>query len=277
MRSELQSIAQFADRSPFIYVEHFRVEQHELSIALHGIDGYIPLPVCGVACLLLGPGSSITHQAVINAVEGGCTLFWTGEQGIRFYAAGHHVYGKSKNMSRQAICYADQTKRDQMARQIYQRMFQEIIPASHTIEQIRGMEGARVRTAYRNLSQEYGIPWTGRRYDRTNWDNTNPLNRAITSVNVCLYGICTAALISLGYAPELGFIHHGFATAFACDIADLYKVREFFPIAFRCTAEGTNDLDRKVRYACRDYIRETNFMKRVVKDIGDLFDDYSDT
>jgi CRISPR-associated protein Cas1 len=276
MKLDLQAYSRFEDRSPFVYVEHTIVEQYQKSIALIDKDGKTPLPVCNIGCLLIGPGTNITHQAVLNATQGGCTLIWTGEEGVRFYASGFDVYGKSKNMLSHAVCYADEKKRICIARKMYQMRFDDIIPDDYNLYQIRGLEGNRVRSAYKMLSEKYGVEWKGRKYDRNDWDFANPINRAITAANSCLYGISTSAIVSLGYSPQIGFIHSGFSTAFSCDIADLYKISEFLPIAFKIVSEDTKDVERRVRYACRDYIKETKFMKRIVADIKGVFDDSAD-
>ncbi len=277
MKVDLQAFARFDERSPFLFTEHSIIVQEEKSIAILDKEGRIPIPICTIACLLLGPGTKITHQAVLNAVEGGCTLFWTGEEGIRFYAAGHEFYGKSQNLLSQVILFAEENKRIGIARKLYQMRFKEIIPADYNLNQIRGLEGNRVRSAYKALAKEYDIEWKGRDYDRQNWKATNPINRAITCANACLYGISTAAILALGFSPQIGFVHTGFSTAFTCDIADLYKVSEFLPIAFRVTAEGSQDIEPRVRYACRDFIRESHFMRRIVKDLKRIFDDSIDT
>ncbi|GMT48862.1 MAG: CRISPR-associated endonuclease Cas1 2 [bacterium] len=277
MKVDLQAFSRFEERSPFLFTEHSVIVQEEKSIAILDKEGRIPVPICTIACLLLGPGTKITHQAVLNAVEGGCTLFWTGEEGIRFYASGHEFYGKSQNLLSQVILFADENKRIEIARKLYQMRFQEIIPAQYNLNQIRGLEGNRVRSAYKVLAREYDIEWKGRNYDRQNWSATDPINRAITCANACLYGISTAAILALGFSPQIGFVHTGFSTAFTCDIADLYKVSEFLPIAFRMTAEGSQDIERRVRYACRDFIRESHFMRRIVKDLKRIFDDSFDT
>lgn len=277
MKIDLQAYSQFSDRSPFLYLEHAIIEQDQKSIALIDKDGKIPIPVCTIACLMIGPGTTITHQAVINATEGGCTIVWTGEEGIRLYATGHDIHGKSKNLLKQASIYSIKEDRLQTARKLYQMRFLEIIPANYDLNQIRGLEGNRVRSAYKKLSQEHNIKWEGRCYDRNNWSKTNAINRAITFANACLYGICTAAIVSLGYLPQIGFIHTGFSTAFVCDIADLYKINEFLPIAFRVTKEGETDIERRIRHACRDYIKQSKLMSRIVKDIKRVFDDSSDS
>jgi len=277
MKNDLLSYSRFEDRSPFFYIEHAIIEQYEKSIMIIDKEGKAPIPICTIACLLLGPGTKITHQAILNATEAGCTVIWTGEEGVRFYASGLGISVKSKNILLQASLFSDEEQKLRIARKLYQMRFNELIPEEYNLNQIRGIEGNRVRSAYKKLSEEYKIDWEGRNYDRNNWDYTNPINRAITAANSCIYGVCTTAVISLGFSTAIGFVHSGFSTAFVCDIADLYKVSEIFPIAFATTAEGVENLEKRVRYACRDYFKKTKILSRIVDNLKEVFDGCFDT
>ncbi|HQC35293.1 MAG TPA: subtype I-E CRISPR-associated endonuclease Cas1, partial [Methanoculleus sp.] len=46
------------------------------------------IPVGSVACLMLEPGTRVSHAAVVLAARVGCLLVWVGEAGVRLYAAG---------------------------------------------------------------------------------------------------------------------------------------------------------------------------------------------
>ena len=73
--------------------------------------------------------------------------------------------------------------------------------------------------------------------------------------NSVLYGICQAAIVSLGFSPGLGFIHTGKMLSFVYDIADLYKLETSVPAAFSVIGGSYADLEREVRTACRRWIR----------------------
>jgi CRISPR-associated protein Cas1 len=150
---------------------------------------------------------------------------------------------------------------------MYRMRFQEKLPADLTVQQLRGMEGIRVREAYARASRESGVPWSGRSYDRKDWRSTDPVNRALSAANSCLYGVCHAAILSVGYSPALGFIHTGKQLSFVYDIADLYKVELTIPLAFRTAAENPQDLERHVRLQCRDVFRESRLIQRIIPDI----------
>jgi CRISPR-associated protein Cas1 len=139
-----------------------------------------------------------------------------------------------------------------------------------SLPQVRGHEGVRVREAYAKASQEYGVEWKGRRYDRGNWRKADPANRALSAANALLNGICHAAIVSGGYSPAIGFIHTGKQLSFVYDIADLYKVEITIPAAFATVAESTDHVEPRVREACRQRFREAKLLRRILPDIDDL-------
>jgi len=124
-----------------------------------------------------------------------------------------------------------------------------------------------VRAAYAEASRRTGVPWSGRTYQRDFWGGADPINRALSTANSCLYGICHAAIVSAGFSPALGLLHTGKMLSFVYDIADLYKVELAIPVAFEATAAGTKDLERRVRHACRDAFRERRLLQRIIPDI----------
>jgi CRISPR-associated protein Cas1 len=130
------------------------------------------------------------------------------------------------------------------------------------------MEGVRVRETYARLARETGVRWSGRAYKTDQWNSADPVNRALSTANTCLYGLCHAALVSTGFSPGLGFIHTGKSLAFVYDIADLYKCDVTMPIAFTSAREGSLDgLEGRVRRRCRDIFRKTKLLERIVPDV----------
>jgi CRISPR-associated protein Cas1 len=136
-----------------------------------------------------------------------------------------------------------------------------------TLQQIRGKEGIRVQEAYAKASRETGLEWKGRAYQRENWRAADPINRALSCANSCLYGVCHAAIVSAGYSPALGFVHTGKMLSFVYDVADLYKVDITIPVAFKEAALGADGLETRVRYACRDMFHRERLLQRIIPDI----------
>ncbi len=269
---DLHQLARFDDRLSYLYVEHVVIDQCEKAIALHDQGGTTPVPVATLALLLLGPGTSITHAAIRALADNNCLVAWVGEQGVRLYA---HSTGGTRSAAalvRQAALVSGPVQRLAVVKRMYRRRFPGTPDARLTVQQLRGMEGIRVREAYASASRQTGVPWHGRQYDRKHWDQTDPINRALSCANACLYGIVHAAILSAGYSPSLGFIHTGKQLSFVYDIADLYKAELSIPLAFETVAAGGGPLEQQVRIACRERFRTSRLLERILPDIAWVLD-----
>ena len=264
---DLHELPKFRDGWSYLYVEHCTVDQEAKAIAIHDKEGLVPVPCASLAVLMLGPGTKITHAAIRALADNGCLVVWCGEQGIRFYAQGMGECRTSERLLRQAKLCSDPELRLRVVLRLYEIRFGEPIPSGTPLNEVRGREGARVREAYARASRETGVPWRGRSYDRTNWGAGDPVNRALSAANACLYGLCHAAIVSLGCSPGLGFIHTGRQLSFVYDVADLYKTETTIPIAVRVAAGGAKNLEREARLACRDLFAEKKLLGRIVEDI----------
>jgi CRISPR-associated protein Cas1 len=269
----LHELPKLGDSLSYLYLEHGRVEQDTLAVAF--VDekgGCTQVPAAALALVMLGPGTTITHAAVKALTDNGCLILWTGVDGTRMYAQGSGETRKAYHLLHQARLVSDPEQRMAVIRRMYSARFDQPLGDGLSLEQVRGMEGQRVRQTYARVGQEYGVTWRGRRYDRQNWNSSDPVNRALSAANALLNGICHAAIVSGGYSAGLGFIHSGKQLSFVYDIADLYKAEITIPIAFRAAAEGTARLDSRVRQACRDAFRERRLMERILPDIDRLLD-----
>lgn len=228
------------------------------------------LPVGGVACLFLAPGTRISHEAVKLAAQVGTLLIWVGENGVRVYSAGQPGGARTDRLLYQAQLALDEGLRLKVVRKMYAIRFGEEPPARRSVEQLRGLEGARVRELYQKYAKQYGLKWEHRKYDPTNWDASNVVNKCISSATSCLYGISEAAVLAAGYLPAVGFIHTGKPRSFVFDIADIFKFETVVPIAFKIAAENPPDADRVVRHACRDSFKEKKVLKRLIPMIEEV-------
>jgi CRISP-associated protein Cas1 len=264
---DLHQLPQIKDSLSHIYVEHARIDRYEKSIAVHDAQGYTPVPAATLAVLMLGPGTTVTQAAISTLADNNCLVVWCGEENVRFYACGMGGTRSAYPVLRQARLASDERSRLEVVKRMYRMRFQDPVEELMTVEQLRGMEGVRVREAYARLSRETGVEWTGRNYDRFNWASADPVNRALSCANACLYGICHAAILATGYSPAIGFIHTGKQLSFVYDIADLYKVEIAVPLAFIIAKENPGELERAVRLKCRDLFRERRLLQRIVPDI----------
>lgn len=276
MPADLHLVPKLRDRLTYLYVEHAVVEREANSVAIYSQDEegepcMTQVPVCDVALLMLGPGTKLSHSAVDVLARNNCLVAWTGEEGVRLYAFGTGGTHSAARLLKQAEMVSDPAMRLQTVRRLYGMRFPEATDPDVTIEQLRGREGFRVREAYRIASEKYGVEWQGRSYDRNKWQGSDPINRALSAANACLYGVCHAAILSMGFSAALGFIHTGKQLSFVYDIADLYKLDLSVPVSFAAAAEGGEDIDRRVRLALRDRFRETQFLARVADDLMAIF------
>jgi CRISPR-associated protein Cas1 len=222
------------------------------------------IPVGGVACLMLEPGTRASHAAVTLASRVGCLLVWVGDGGVRLYASGQPGGARADRLLYQARLALDDTARLKIVRKMYALRFKEEPPERRSVEQLRGIEGVRVRKMYELLARQYNVSWKHRNYDATEWESGDIPNRCLSSATACLYGICEAAILAAGYAPAVGFIHTGKPQSFVYDIADIFKFETVVPLAFRIAAKKPNSPEREVRLACRDAFRQSRLLHRVI-------------
>jgi CRISPR-associated protein Cas1 len=265
-----RTLPKVRDSISFLYFEHCRIEQDEKSIAIfHNKDRY-RIPCASICTLMLGPGTSITHAAIKALAENACEVQWVGADALRFYASGQSTARNTERLFHQARTWADSLQRLTVARRMYQFRFQEDLAPDLTLQQIRGLEGVRMRTLYSRLSQTTGVEWKGRNYKQDNWDDANPINQALSIANSCLYAVCQAAITTVGYSTALGFIHTGKPLSFVYDVADMYKAETSIPAAFAAVSETYFDLDEIVRRKCREKFYQSRLMQSMVRNIDQV-------
>ncbi len=269
---DLHELPKLRDGLSYLYLERGRIKQKQKAVEFVDQEGHTMIPAAALAVLMLGPGTSITHTAVKSLADNGCLVVWVGEDGTRCYAQGGGETRKAYHLLKQAELVSDPEKRLQVVKRMYQHRFRQILAPGLTLQQVRGLEGQRVRQTYARASREFGVEWRGRRYDRKNWNSGDPANRALSAANALLNGLCHAGIVSGGYSPALGFIHTGKQLSFVYDIADLYKAEVTIPLAFRVVAESTENVHARVRQTCREAFKEHRLLKRILPDIQNLLD-----
>lgn len=253
------------DRVSLIFVERGNLDVLDGAFVLVDKTGVrTHIPVGGVACLLLEPGIRVSHAAVTLASRVGCLLVWIGEGGVRFYSAGQPGGARSDRLLHQAKLALDDVARLKVVRKMYELRFGEPAPARRSVEQLRGIEGVRVRRTYQVLAQQHRVRWTRRSYEPDDWDVSDVPNRCLSSATSCLYGIVEAAVLAAGYAPAVGFIHTGKPLSFVYDIADIVKFETVVPVAFEVASKPGSDHERRVRLGCRDVFRRTRLLERII-------------
>ena len=267
---EVADLARVEDRISFLYFEHCVVNQADNAITVTDDRGSIRIPAATLSALMLGPGSKVTHRAMACIADNGSTVVWVGERGVRMYASGKPLTHSSRLLQRQAALVSNVRSRLRVARRMYQMRFPGEDTSGLTMQQLRGREGARIRSVYRTLSNETGIAWSGRAYDPDAYEEGSEINQALSAAHACLYGVAHAAIIALGCSPGLGFVHTGHERSFVYDIADLYKAELSIPVAFHTVAEEPLEIGSAVRYAMRDRLYDLSLLNRMVDDIRSL-------
>ncbi len=228
------------------------------------------IPVGGVVCLMLEPGTRVSHAAAALAARVGTLLVWIGEAGVRLYSSGQPGGARADRLLYQAKLALDETLRLKVVRKMYAMRFGEEPPARRSVEQLRGIEGARVRETYKLIAKKYGVEWKARNYDTEDWDKGDMPNRCLSAATACLYGVTEAAVLAAGYAPAVGFIHTGKPLSFVYDVADIYKFETVVPLAFKIAAKHPGNPEQQVRLACRDVFRESKLLERIIPGIEEM-------
>lgn len=262
-------IPRVADAISYLYLDRLKVTQDDTGVCARRYERYrketMYLPVASINAILLGPGTSITNRAVATIQRHNCTLVWVGDGGVRTYASAPPASQSTRWLEAQATAWADVGQRTAVVRRMFKYRFPDDDVKEKTIEQIRGMEGARVRSLYRSLAKKYGLTAFKRSYNPSDWSTQDPVNQALSSANVCLYGIVRAAIASMGCSPSLGFLHSGTEGSFAYDIADLYKAELTIPLAF--SKHNALDPEGETRRSFRDRLHLFGLLPRIVSDI----------
>ena len=264
------------ERMSIVFVEKGEIDVVDGAFVVVDQQGFRVRPVLthsplgGVACIMLEPGTRVSHMAAALAARVGTLLVWVGEAGVRLYSSGQPGGARADRLLYQARLALDDALRLKVVRKMYAMRFGEEPPARRSVEQLRGIEGARVKRSYQLLAQKFGVKWSGRAYNPEDWDVSDLPNRCLSSATAALYGVTEAAVLAAGYAPAVGFIHTGKPLSFVYDVADIYKFDTVVPAAFQVAASNPPNPERAVRLACRDIFRKTKLLERIIPDIEEM-------
>ena len=265
--TQTKELVRASDRISFLYLERCAVNRDSNAITATDARGTAHIAAASVGVLLLGPGTTITHHAIVLLADSGSTVVWVGERGVRYYAHGVSLSRSSRLAEAQAAAISNTRSRLRVARTMYQMRFPNEDVSALTMQQLRGREGARVRRIYREHAQSTGVQWTRRTYDAENWSGGDPINQALSTANAALYGIVHSVIVALGCSAALGFIHTGHNRSFVYDIADLYKAEYSIAVAFDVAADADGDVGASTRRRMRDRLYDGRLLERCARDI----------
>lgn len=268
-----------ADRHGLLWLSRGRlsVEDGTLRFVCSGSEdlaaGDYAIPYQGLSMILLGPGCSITHDVLRVLARHGTLLAAVGAGGTKYYTAPPMGQGRSATARQHAALWADKTARLNTARRMYAFRFGRVLP-HRDIAVLRGIEGSRVKEAYRIQAERFGIPWKGRRYDRSAPMAADVPNQAINHAATFVEAAADIAVAAIGALPPLGFIHEDSSNAFTLDIADLYRDEVTIPLAFQAARKAldnaTVNLERTLRYDAAGEFRKRQLVPKMIDRIKEL-------
>jgi CRISPR-associated protein Cas1 len=263
-----------ADRHGLIWLE--RGELCVIDGCLHflaGKDSLTPyvlqVPHQAVSMILLGPGSSVTHDALRLLARHGTLMAAVGQDGVRAYTAPPLLPDRSDVARRQAQLWGNPRRRVSVARHMYALRLGEVLP-HRDLDTLRGIEGSRVKTTYRLMAERYGIEWKGRHYDRDNPDAADLPNQAINHAATAVQAAAAIAVQALAAIPQLGFIHEDSGQSFVLDIADLFRDSITLQVAFTAAKKAKLDattMDRLVRREAATVFRKQEVIPSMIDSI----------
>lgn len=269
-----------ADRHGLLWLRrgHLAVEAGTLHFLTAGDQdrpqGAYAIPFQGVSCIVLEPGTTVSHDALRLLARHGTGLVAVGEGGVRMYASmpfGAHASARARQ---HATAWADPAQRTALVLRMYAWRFGgEVLPATD-LNALRGIEGSRMKATYTRLAQQFGVPWSGRRYDRQNPDQTDPVNMAINHAASAVEAAAMVAVAVTGAVPQLGFIHEDAGIAFVLDVADLFRDTVTLPVAFGAVREAKtpDNIERATRKLAGSTFRKHQVVARMIDRIVEMFD-----
>jgi CRISPR-associated protein Cas1 len=265
-------LPQVKNKYPFIYLERGRLEIDDSSVKWIDCEAnVVRLPIATMNCLLLGPGTSVTHEAIKVMAAANCMVCWVGEDSMLFYAVGQTPTADSRNIRRQMLLAADEKKAVEVARRMFAKRFPEAELTGKTLQEMMGMEGYRIRNLYAQKAEQYQVGWKGREYVPGRFEISDLTNQILTAANAALYGILAAAVHAMGYSPHIGFIHSGSPLPFIYDLADLYKEQLCIDLAFAQTVKMAGRYNKhNVAEAFRRRVGEMDLLAVIGRDIEEL-------
>lgn len=266
-----------ADRHGLLWLSrgNLYIEDGTLRFTTAGTDdiaaGDYAIPYQTISMILLGPGTTLTHDVLRIMARQGTLIAAIGEGGVKFYTAPPMGAGRSQVARAHARLWADEEARIRVARRMYGYRFQSAFP-NDDISVLRGMEGARLKETYKMLAHQYGVEWKGRRYDRQNPSAADLPNQAINHAATFVEAAADIAVAAVGALPPLGFIHEESSNAFTLDIADLFRVETTLHLAFSVAAQQIPEgmLERHIRYEATRWFKKQKLIPRMIEKIKEL-------
>jgi CRISPR-associated protein Cas1 len=259
-------------RSHLFVLERSRVVCRDGRVEYHSDEGReaagFNIPHANTSFVLLGPGSSITTEAVRLLKQEGVALGFCGSGGTPLlsaqdaypdFALPADEYRDPRPMRNWIDICLDDGRRLEAAKALFERRLENVQaiwpklympgpqpdPPDREIERARkdaakaqttatllGIEGALTKTLYRSAAAVSGFDGFERDHGNDTLDSANP-NRLLDHGNYLAYGLASVALWTLGISPGLSVVHGKTRRGgLVFDIADVIKDAIILPAAF---------------------------------------------
>lgn len=252
-------------RTPMIYIERSKVHVKSNTVLASNKDGSKELSVGSTASIMLGPGTSITDEAVKIIARRDCLIMWTGGGGVPVNCIGTN-YKTPKNLLIQTKIFCDDSERLRCAKEMLLRrnlflassmtpVNQEDVDKCENVQQVMLTEARWAKAFYRGLCSVNQITLT---------------REKMKLANYFCYGLVTSVIVNMGFSPNLGIVHganRGGGLIF--DVADWIK-----PVISNVTcvdAVTNNWTDNQIKNRIIEKYNDSGFAKKIVDGLVSIY------
>lgn len=234
------------------YVEHSIIRRDDNSVVCVNSENRMSiLPSMSISALIMGPGSSITTEALKELSANGCLVYISGELGLPVILSSLRYRSPHNRITQYEMITNDKKrivaiKKLYDLRSKYMKMMSGItveIPIFkkvRTPEEALGVEAAFMKKMYRELSVHYNYSWSR----KADLGISNPLK--INYTNHLCYSTAAIVIEHLGLDPDIGVLHgrtQGGGLVF--DVADIFKPYMSLDLAFNHIGASNKEI-RKI-------------------------------
>jgi CRISPR-associated protein Cas1 len=224
----------------------------------------VSIPAAQISCIILEPGTTITHAAINRLAECHTPIIWCGKTGFIFYAAGFPWTHTNANAKLQTQLWANKRKREEIARRMFLDRFGRK-PNGSNLQELRLDEGIQMKKLYEATAEKHKVAWHGR---TTQLEKSDKINKTITKTYQSLYALALAGILTTGRLPQLGFVHEASDLPLVYDIADKYKQKIGINIAFQAFSEDEQYPEQTAKKLLAQTAKETEIVKNMVSDLA---------
>ena len=261
----------FTHRFESVYVERSVVRVERGRVVISGPEERRNFPHKNAQVLVMGRGTSITHEAVSVLSLEGVQIVWSGAGGMPYLCSGVTQYHPTELQRRWIALWETDSGRLNMAKTLFELRMRKadqlldpnIVPTDKsaqwvvsakscsTLSALLGVEGDRLNWLYSCFARHHDLAFK-RDHDNTDPDEPDPVSRInayLSHGNALAYGVAAGAMWHLGLSPAYPLVH-GLTRngGLIFDAADLIKDAVVLPWAFDCYQESITQAMYELRH-----------------------------